>query len=289
VLVYGAANEPNSLTIDNSAGLMALPDGVRFDGGAGGGNTVFLVGTPGGDTFTLSPSGFTLDGALTGRVFNVQSVTAFGGPGDAAFLYDGAGNDLFVATPTYAYLQAGTSLNIVSGFSSVQANSTAGSDLALLYGSAGGDGFLGTPTYSWLGGNSYHNQAVGFAQVQAFAGSGGGIATLDDSAGDDLFRGTPTYSFLEGNGFLNVVSGFIQVTAHFGAGGHDTADLYDSPVNDVYTGSFDSGALIYGPGNLVGVERFFGGLVRATSSAGGTDHIVLAPIDYVFQSFGNWQ
>jgi hypothetical protein len=146
---------------------------------------------------------------------------------------------------------------------------------------------VGTPTYSSLSGSGFVNQAVGFAQVNAFASGGGDVATLYDSAGDDLFRGTPTYSFLEGSGFLNMVSGFLQVNAQAGAGGHDTADLYDSPGNDVYSGEADTGALIYGPGNLVGVARF--GLVRATSSAGGTDHIVLGVIDYTFQPFGNWQ
>jgi hypothetical protein len=37
----------------------------------------------------------------------------------------------------------------------------------------------------------------------------------------------------------------------------------------------------------VGLGHF--AVVRATSSAGGTDHLVLGAIDYVFQPFGNWQ
>src|SRR5262249_43793138 len=94
VLVYGAANQPDALPLDNSAGVLALRDGVRFDGGSGGGNTAFLVGTPGGDSFILTPAGFRLDGVLAGAVFNVPGVTAFGGPGDATSLFDGPGNDL---------------------------------------------------------------------------------------------------------------------------------------------------------------------------------------------------
>jgi hypothetical protein len=286
VLIYGADNEPDSLTIDNSAGLLALSGGVRFDGGAGGGNTVFLVGTPGGDTFTLTPTGFSLDGALTGSLFNVQSVTAFGGPGDAATLYDGPGNDLFVATPSYAYLQAGVSLSVASGFVAVQASSTAGSDLALLYDSTGSDVFVATPTYSSLSGSGFANTAIGFAQVRGNSSGGGDTANFYDSAGDDLFRGTPTYSFLAGNGFLNLAIGFANVNAFAGAGGSDFADLYDSPGDDTFTGQ-DSNGVLQGPGYRVGLGHF--AVVRATSSAGGTDHLVLGAIDYTFQPLGNWQ
>jgi hypothetical protein len=286
VLLYGADNEPDSLTIDNSAGLIALPDGVRFDGGSGGGNTAFLVGTPGGDTVTLTPTGFALDGALAGAFVNVQSVTAFGGPGDAALLYDGPGNDLFVATPTYAYLQAGASLSVASGFVAVQANATAGSDLALLYDSAGSDVFLATPSYSALSGSGFANTAAGFAQVRATSSGGGDTADFYDSAGDDAFRGTPTSSFLAGNGFLNLAIGFANVNAFAGAGGSDFADLYDSPGDDSYTGQ-DSSGVLAGPGYRLAVNGF--AAVRATSSAGGTDHLALGAIDYVFQPLGNWQ
>jgi hypothetical protein len=286
VLVFGAANQPDALTLDNSAGLIALRDGVRFDGGAGGGNTAFLVGTPAGDTFTLTPTGFSLDGALASAFFNVQSVTAFGGPGDAAFLVDGPGNDLFVATPTYAYLQAGASLSVASGFVMVQANATAGSDLALLYDSAGADSFVGTPSYGYLTGNGFFNLAAGFAQVRGNSSGGGDVANLYDSAGDDVFRGTPTYSFLTGNGYLNLVTGFANVNAFAGAGGHDTADLYDSPGDDTFFGQ-DSVGLLSGAGYSLRAARF--ALVRATSSAGGSDHLAVGTIDYMFQPLGNWQ
>jgi hypothetical protein len=285
VLLYGNANEPDSLTIDNSAGLIELPDGVRFDGGAGGGNTVFLVGTPGGDSFTLYPAGFNLDGVLAGAVFNVQSVTAYSGPGDAAWLYDGPGNDVFVATPGYAYLQAGASTSIVSGFASVQATSAAGSDLALLYDSPGSDVFLGTPTYSSLAGSGFANVAAGFAQVRAYSSGGGDVANLYDAAGNDVFRGTPNYSYLEGSGFLNLVAGFANVNAFAGAGGSDTADLYDSPGNDTFSGQ-DSVGVLQGPGYRLGTSHFT--LVRATSSAGGFDQLSLGAIDYVFEQIGAW-
>jgi hypothetical protein len=285
VLVYGADNQPDSLTLDNSAGLITLSDGVRFDGGAGGGNTAFLVGTPGGDTFTLTPTGFSLDGALTGAFVNVQSVTAFGGPADAASLYDSPGNDLFVATPTYAYVQAGASLNIVSGFARVQAGATAGSDLALLYDSAGSDVFTGTPGYASLAGAGFYNLAVGFAEARGNASGGADVALLYDSAGDDVFRSTPGYSFLGGPGYLNLVIGFSQINAKAGGGGSDSADLYDTPGNDTFSGQGSIGTLTT-PSYSVTVNRF--GFVRATSGAGGFDQLFLGAIDYVFAQVGAW-
>src|SRR5439155_1508474 len=84
------------------------------------------------------------------------------------------GNDLFVSTPTYSYLQAGNSLNIVSGFKKVQASAGAGgTDLALLFDSTGNDVFVGTPTYSYLSGTGFLNQAAGFAKVRANSSAGG--------------------------------------------------------------------------------------------------------------------
>jgi hypothetical protein len=285
VVVTAAGGAPVVLNVDNSAGLIALPDGVRFDGGPGGG-VLLLTGTPGVDVLTLTPAYATLNGALTLRFTHVSFLSAFGGPADSAVLFDGPGDDLFVATPSYAYLQAGSSLNIVSGLGAVRAISSAGSDLALLLDSAGDDVFVARPAISYLAGSGFLNVAVGFAQVRGVASGGRDAAYLFDSSGDDSFRGTPTSSYLSGAGFLSLALNFPEVTATAGAGGFDFADLYDSPGNDSLTGLGSLGVLA-GPGFGLTVNGFAS--VRATSRAGGTDYFTLNAIDYIFQPLGNWQ
>src|SRR5439155_13094316 len=107
--------------------------------------------TSGADALVLTPTYGTLNNAEVFAFSNVQTVSAFGAADDAVYLFDSDGSDLFVGTPTFSYLQASTSLNIVSGFGQVRGTSSAGgSDLALLFDSAGNDVFVGTPTFSYL-------------------------------------------------------------------------------------------------------------------------------------------
>jgi hypothetical protein len=344
VVITGADNQPDTLTIDNDfGGPISVRDGIRFDGGAGGGNALTILDTAGADSVTLTPTSATFNGVEAVAFANVQSVTArggngdnatlyagpggatflatpdgatlsgpgfnftangfssvtavagstgdqaylFGGPGDdtfssspaaatlsgsrygpgvampliagsgipgstysnqasgfafvsafagsggtdKAYLADSTGDDLFIGTPTYSYLQAGASLVIASGFGWVGANSSGGYDLALLFDSGGDDVFAGRPTYSYLAGANFVNQATGFAQVRGIASTGNDVAYLFDGPGDNLFRVTPAYSFLAGTGYLNLVMGFAQVSANLSAGDNDVADIYVPPVS----------------------------------------------------------
>src|SRR5262249_2974638 len=128
-----------------------------------------------------------------------------------------------------------------------------------------------------------------FAEVRGNAGAGGSDAAyLSDSAGNDLFRSTPSYTFLGANNgrYLNQAIGFAQYNATAGSGGNDTAAPDDPPGNDTYTGQGAGGTLTT-PFYSVNITGF--GKVRATSSAGGADHLVLGSLSYQFQQFGNWQ
>src|SRR5262249_60528019 len=94
-----------------------------------------------------------------------------------------------------------------------------------------------------------------FAQVAGRTSGAGDTPNLNDAAGEDVFRATPTYSFLAGSGFLNLALGFANVNAFAGAGGSDTADLYDSPADDTFTGQGSNGERT-GPGHRVGPGHF---------------------------------
>jgi hypothetical protein len=266
VQITGAGGVPNTLTIDNSAGgLLQFANGIRFTG-AGGSNTLVLIGTPGADALSLTPGTATLDSVEAVTFSNVQAVTAFGGAGDSAYLFDGPGSNTLTGTPSYATLSGPGYSNTVSGFPTVSAFASAGTDAALLFDGPTSDLFVGTPTYSYLQAGNSVTIASGFKSVRG-SSSGGDLALLFDSTGNDIFVGYPTYSYLGGSGFLNLATGFAQVRGNSG-GGQDAALLFDSAGDDLFrsTASYD---FLGGTGYLNLVTGF--GQVSATASAGGSD------------------
>ena len=153
---------------------------------------------------------------------------AVGGPADRAYLTGSAGADVFVGTPTYAYLYGAGYFNQADGFGVALAVGAGGGDRAYLYDGPGNDVFVGTPSYAYLYGAGFFNQANGFPVVVGYSTAGGtDYAYLYDSPGNDVFVGTPTYAYLYGPGFFNQVNGFKVVSA-YSTGGSDTAYLYDS-------------------------------------------------------------
>jgi hypothetical protein len=77
-----------------------------------------------------------------------------------------------VGTSTYSYLAGTGFLNLVSGFGSVSASSTAGADAAYLYDAAGANVFTGQGSSAALGGAGYNLWTDGFSAVFAFATAG---------------------------------------------------------------------------------------------------------------------
>src|SRR5262249_27520012 len=156
-----------------------------------------VTGTTAADILQLTPTLFALDGTQTVSFLNVPTVHALGGPGDSAFLYDGAGDDFFLGAPTYSCLQTGTALAIASGFAAVRATASTGQDAAMLYDSAGDDVFRSTASYHFLQGNGFLNLVAGFLQVTATAGAGGlDQALLYDDTGSATYAGQGIYGRL---------------------------------------------------------------------------------------------
>jgi hypothetical protein len=268
VQITGAANVADNLMIDNGfGGPIQVRDGITFDGGPGGGNTLVLVGTTAADSFTLTPTSATIDSVEVVSFSNVQGVTAFGGAGDTASLYDGPGNNVLLGTPTYATLSGPNFSNTASGFAQVSAFAARGSDTAYLFDPAGNGLFIGTPTYSYFQVGNSLNIVSGFQSVRG-SSSGSDLALLFDSTGNDLFVGTQSYSYLGGGGFLNLVAGFTQVRGSSAAGGQDAAFLSDSPGNDLFRRT-NNYSFLGGSGFLNLVTGFV--QVTATAGSGGSD------------------
>jgi endoglucanase len=73
--VTGLSAGGQSLTVDLSAGQPIPAGGITFSGGAGGGNSLYLVGVPGGNSVVMSASQIT-DNAMV--PINYSNVTYFG-------------------------------------------------------------------------------------------------------------------------------------------------------------------------------------------------------------------
>src|SRR5262249_17940198 len=103
-------------------------------GDAGGvGDRVNLYDSAGNDTLGMPPAYALLQGTNLynyaqgfGRAYAFATAGDAGGVGDRAALYDSAGNDTFVGTPSYGLLLGSNFYNYAQGFDSVTAVAIAG-------------------------------------------------------------------------------------------------------------------------------------------------------------------
>jgi hypothetical protein len=209
---------------------------VVFDGGAGA-NKAVLSGTSGTETVTLRPGSAVLSSAgLLVTIVNTGTITANSeGGSDVARLYDSAGDDTFVADPTYGQLSGNGFSNRANGFRYVFAYaSEGGNDTATLLDSAGNDTFDGRNDYAVLYATWFYNRASGFDTVTAHSTAGGiDIARLSDSTGDDTFTASPTEATMSGPGFSNRANKFRYVIG-YASDGTDTATLNGSAETDTF-------------------------------------------------------
>jgi hypothetical protein len=279
VVITGADDEPDSLTLDNRfGGRFGVPSGIHFDGGQGGGNTLQLLGTTSApDSLMLTPTLAIFDTTEVTTFTNVQAVTVQGKGqlhGDTAYLFDGPGDDTLLGTLGSVTLRGPGFSNTASGFDRVSAFASTGNDAADLTDTGGLNLFFGLPTYSLLTERTQSLDIIvsGFHSVRVTArvstpGYPPDVAYLYDSTGADVFVGTPTLSYLSGSGFVNLVLGFAEVHA-FASGGADVAFLYDSAGNDVFRGT-PTYSFLQGDGFLNLASGF--GQVNAYAGAGGSD------------------
>jgi hypothetical protein len=236
--------------------------------GQGGNTAAVLTGGSGAEQLSLQPATALLTGpGYTVSVTGTPTITVNGGAGDVAYLFDSAGNDTFIGTPTYATFSGTGFRNTAAGFPQVSAFASAGADVALLFDGPGSDLFIATPTYAYLQAGASLNVVSGFDQVRGTSSGGGDLALLFDSAGNDVFVAYPTYSYLAGTGFLNLAAGFAQVRAS-STGGTDAAFLYDSAGDDLFR-STAAYSFLGGTGFLNLVTGFT--QVNAYAGSGGND------------------
>jgi len=190
-----------------------------------------------GFVHTLEATGYDL------TLSDVENVFLSADVGDVVNLYDSAGDDTFVSTPTLAYLSTPNSFFVVSGPAGfapgrspgfIQAHSRYGTDAAWFYDSAGDDAFYANAAsgVAYLAGTGFFNYAYGFEAVNAVATAGGAdTAYLNDGPFDDLFVGGAASSSLTGPGYAYTAQGFDLILAQALAGGVDLARILDPSRN----------------------------------------------------------
>jgi hypothetical protein len=190
-------------------------------------------------TVTVTPSAIIGLAPSAIQLSGVGAAVVYGNARDTAYLYDGAGSNTLIGTPTYAYLKGSGYLDEVVGFKAAVGEASAGStDTAYLYDAAGSNTFIGTPSYAYLTGSGYLSEAVGFKAVVGEASAGStDTAYLYDGAGSNTLVGTAGYAYLSGSGFLTEAVGFKVVVGEAVSGGSDVAYLYAGAGANTFVGA----------------------------------------------------
>ena len=252
--------------------------------GGGGNDVLRLFGTSGNDKAVIYPGAALLehDAGHVGFDFSAVSVETIhyegnGGAADLAFLFDSAGDDLFLAGPGGGSMAGAGYANSVADVDSINGIASGGTnDQAYLVDSAFDDDFSASPTVAGIGrrGLGPFATASGFDLVVATASAGGfDRAFLSDSAGDDLFDARPgVANFSRMGAFVNRALGFEAVSASSLQGGTDSAVLIDSPGDDTLV-SRGLQSFLQGGGFISIVDSFES--LSVVASQGGFDRAFL--------------
>jgi subtilisin family serine protease len=237
--------------------------------GSGGNDTVVAVGTAAAENVAFSAGNMIVNaGAYSFNASGTEFNTLFGNGGaDVATLYDTAGNDSFVGSPTQGTMSGAGYTNSAFGCRTVNATFNAGGyDQAFLYGSIGDDRFEASPSSAFLSGVGFRLNATGYDTVVGTGGWGKDLAILYDTAGNETFIGDATAGSLSGAGFYLRAANFERVESR-SSGGFDVAYLWDSAGDDYFAGS---NVLAYLNGT--GFSNFVQGFARVSAfSTGGLD------------------
>ena len=238
---------PTSITMDLGADggtpeydLSGMVKVFAFSSGHAG-DTAELLGSTGAEKFYLAQDYAAVKG--TGFYnyasgFANTTVDYDDGGDDEAFVYDTAGPDRFVATPTSITMDlgadGGTPEYDLSGMVKVFAFSSGhAGDTAELSGSTGAEKFYLAQEYAAVKGSSFYNYASGFANTTVDYDDGGDDeAFVYDTAGPDRFVATPTSITMDlgadGGTPEYDLSGMVKVFAFSSGHAGDTAELSGS-------------------------------------------------------------
>jgi hypothetical protein len=252
-------------------GIGAAGDTAQLTDAAGGVfNATGTLATLSGSGYSITASGFS----------SVQAVAV--GPSDTAYLRAGLGNTVFSGSKGKAEFKGVNFDNVAEDFFSVYAygNSNGYNTAALIDQAGNATATLGPQTAtltdaSTTSAASYQiNLPSGFQTIQAIETSlvGNNTAILKgSSAAANSFVSTATTATLApvaGNNYHEYARGFTTVQA-ISTRATDTASLFDSPGNDLFTATPTSACMSLATGKTVLAGGFR--TVNAYSTSGGID------------------
>jgi hypothetical protein len=279
---------PLAAALSDKAGTYSLTANgfatVHANGGTG--NDTALLTDAAGGTLNATGASTVLTGAgysITANNFKSLQATAVG-QYDTANLYGTNGTTTFTGTKGRSEIKGVNYDNVAQGFYTVSASGSAtGFNTATLSDAAGTAALTVSPQSAALSdasttrAASYRiNLVSNFQVIQAYETSlvASSTATLNGSkTAANVFTSTPTTADATlrpaaGNAFREYVRGFATVLVN-STNANDTANLYDSPGNDTFTGTPTSSTMKLATGKSIVAAGFK--TVNAFSRSGGTD------------------
>ena len=244
VTILGTSDD-DLFEFDGAGPYQVMINGVRYEFDPAEVSSLSFAGGDGADSALLQVGNLEASvdlwpdrGEITGQGYSVvvtetESTTVIGSGTGSANLYASPTEDIFEASPEYAFLEGTGFSNRVESFPYVNAYATdAGDDIANLYDNpTGKDFFVATPQYGNLYGQGYAILASSFRYLHAHATEGDGDAAklYDDPHGKDIYLADPGIARLYSDSFYIRCLDFDRTDAFATEGGGDTAKLYDDP------------------------------------------------------------
>lgn len=187
------------------------------------------------------------------------------GASASASFHGGDGLDELTVKHTHAWMESGETLNYVRGATTVNGWANGDLDKVTLYDSPANDTLVSDVSSTSISNDSFSATVNGYSQVVAKATLGGqDQARIVGTTEDDVVRSHPQYTSLKSHTHFVYAQAFERTTL-LGGGGFDSAKVYDSVGDDVFTlGVSSQNILRQGVStDLVGFEK-----VEAFASSG---------------------
>lgn len=287
-----------AITINGLTSFFSYPAINRIDvNGGSGTNSSFITTGPTAETVTFAPSSVTVSGGNVLLTFsNTANNYVFASANDSAVFNDSPAVDLLYQLPSHSIMidTSATYFNEIVGTGLTTGNSTSGGDHLFVYGDPGNQTYVSSPTQSTLTGSATNLVGNNFRNVYAFGLTGNDSATYNGTSADELGIALSGFTVVVSPVFLHYLVGFSQITLNSG-GGSDTASMYDSAGDDIFTSTVSQSRLSGGGfQNIVsGFSRvyafqYFGGRDTATlDGSAGNDSFYGAPAYSVMTSGTN--
>ena len=183
--------------------------------------------------------------------------------------------ELTIGTETVLTVN-GVSSTLPSDYDTIEIDGGTGTDTLSLVGSTANESIVLRPEITQLTGDAYRINAVNFESVTADGGGGTDVGRLYGTKGADQLTLGPGWGHMTGQGYSLQLDDIGEVHGIGKATDGDTAEMFDSPGDDMFIGKTNYSKLI-GDDFYLRSKGF--SEVTAKATAGGTDQASLVDAD----------